>query len=117
MKAPWCLAASTPTASTRSLIDYDAKRWGIESAFRDAKDLRFGMGMSATRISSPERRDRLWLLKANTVKTRTHSLFRQECMLDDLTPTMLDDRLRPRMQRFGEIMLEHHLFSQVSGLA
>ena len=32
-------------------------------------------------------------LKSNTVKTRTHSLFRQGCMLYDLTPNMPEHRL------------------------
>jgi hypothetical protein len=64
MKEPWCLAASTTTASARMLMDYYAKRWEIEGDFRDTKDLRFGMGMSWVRISSPERHDRLWLLNA-----------------------------------------------------
>ena len=67
MKEPWCLAASTTTESARTLIDYYAKRWGIESSFRDTKDLRFGMGMSWVRIGSPARRDRLWLLNAFAV--------------------------------------------------
>ena len=104
MKEPWCLAASTTTECARTLIDYYAKRWGIESSFRDTKDLRFGMGMSWVRIGSTARRDCLWLLnafavvlltllgaagealgydrhlKANTAKQRTHSLFRQGCM-------------------------------------
>ncbi len=35
MKEPWCLAASTTTESARTLIDYYAKRWGIESNSRD----------------------------------------------------------------------------------
>ena len=34
-------------------------------------------------------------LKSNTVKTRTHSLFRQGCMLYDLTPNMPEHRLKP----------------------
>src|SRR4051794_9398676 len=75
--------------------------------------------MGAMRVNSPERRDRLWLLnafavvlltllgaagealdydrhlKANTVKRRTHSLFRQGCMLYDLIPNMPESRLRP----------------------
>jgi hypothetical protein len=42
-------------------------RWGIEAAFRDTKDLRFGMGMASIRVSTPERRDRLWLLNAFAV--------------------------------------------------
>ncbi len=140
MKEPWCLAASTTTERARTLIDYYAKRWGIESSFRDTKDLRFGMGMSWVRIGSPARRDRLWLLnafavvllsllgaagealgydrhlKANTTKQRTHSLFRQGCMHYDLIPNMPEQRLRPLMQRFGEMLLEHRAFSQVFGL-
>jgi hypothetical protein len=87
------------------LVNHDAKRWTIEPGFRDTKDLRFGMGLSFTHISEPTRRDRLLLvsavatalltllgtvgeslgmdrlLKSNTSKTRTHSLFRQGCML------------------------------------
>ena len=35
-----------------------------EPSFRDSKDLRFGMGMSALRIDNPQRRDRLLLLNA-----------------------------------------------------
>ena len=35
------------------------------------------------------------LLKSNTSKTRTHSLFRQGCMLYDLIPNMPEHRLAP----------------------
>jgi hypothetical protein len=35
------------------------------------------------------------LLKSNTSKTRTHSLFRQGCMLYDLIPKMPEHRLVP----------------------
>src|SRR3954471_14596660 len=59
MKEPWCLAVSTVAEPARALINLYAKRWGIECAFRDTKDLRFGMGMSAMHISTPDRRDRL----------------------------------------------------------
>ena len=89
-------------------------------------DLRFGMGLGATRIGEPARRDRLLLinafaitlltmlgaageslgmdrlLKSNTSKTRTHSLFRQGCMLYELIPTMPEHRLSPLMARFAE---------------
>src|SRR5271156_886202 len=101
------------------------KRWGIESGFCDTKDLRFGMGMALIRVSTPERRDRLWLLnafavalltllgaagealgydrhlKSNTSKRRTHSLFRQGAMLYDLMVTMPEERLRPLIERFN----------------
>ena len=137
MKEPWCLATNSTTETARTLINYYAKRWGIETGFRDTKDLRFGMGMGWVRISRPDRRDRLWLLnafavvlltllgasgealgydrhlKANTVKTRTHSLFRQGCMLFELIATMPAARLIPLMRRFGEMLLEQRLFSQM----
>src|SRR6202142_919099 len=101
MKEPWCLAASEGKASARVIMNYYAKRWTIEPNFRDTKDLRFGMGMSALRIADPQRRDRLFPLnafaiilltllgaageslgmdrhlKVNTSKRRIHSLFRQ----------------------------------------
>jgi hypothetical protein len=110
MKEAWCLAASDAAAPSRQIIDLYSKRWSVEPSFRDTKDLRFGMGLSTVHISDPQRRDRLLLLnafavvlltllgaageslgmdrhlKSNTVKTRTHSLFRQGCMLYDLIP-------------------------------
>src|SRR5208283_4796696 len=41
MKEPWCLAASTTTDTAKQLMTTYGKRWGIESGFRDTKDLRF----------------------------------------------------------------------------
>src|ERR1035437_6551659 len=64
MKAPWCLCTSLKDVKAKSLLAKYAKRWGIESSFRDTKDPRFGLGMGESRISSPERRDRLWLINA-----------------------------------------------------
>ena len=141
MKEPWCLVASDPHASTRLIIDYYAKRWSIEPSFRDTKDLRFGMGMSQTHIKKPERRDRLFLLnafaiflmtllgaageslgfdrllKANTVKYRTHSLFRQGCMYYGLIPNMPKERLRPLIERFTEMLAQHPTAKQVLAMA
>lgn len=140
MKAPWCLAASSPDASAKSLIALYAKRWSIECGFRDAKDPRFGMGMGSLRIGTPERRDRLWLLsafavvlltllgaagealgydrhlKSNTTKRRTHSLFRQGCMLYELIPTMPDIRLRPLIERYATLLREHPVFADLFGI-
>ena len=125
MKEPWCLAASDPEAPAPTLINHYARRWTIEPQFRDTKDLRFGMGLSSTRVGEPMRRDRLLLvsafavalltmlgavgeslgmdrlLKSNTSKTRTHSLFRQGCMLYELIPNMPEHRLLPLMQAFA----------------
>ncbi len=139
MKEPWCLAASTTDEPGRALINLYAKRWGIECAFRDTKDLRFGMGMGSVHVSSPDRRDRLWLinafavvlltllgasgealgydrhLKSNTVKRRTHSLFRQGSMLYELIPTMPEHRLRPLIEKFAEMLAAQPVFAQMFG--
>ena len=64
MKEAWCLATSHAEATAREITNYYAKRWTIEPSFRDTKNLRFGMGMSALRIADPRRRDRLFLLNA-----------------------------------------------------
>ncbi len=135
MKEPWCLAASDAEAPTAMLVNHYAKRWTIEPGFRDIKDWRFGMGLSATRIGEPTRRDRLLLisafaitlltmlgaageslgmdrlLKSNTAKTRTHSLFRQGCMLYELIPTMPEHRLLPLMARFAETVSQSRWFT------
>ncbi len=128
MKQPWCLAASDPEATAAVLVNHYSKRWTIEPAFRDTKDLRFGMGLSSTRIGEPTRRDRLLLvsafavalltllgrvgeslgmdrlLKSNTRKTRSHSLFRQGCMLYELIPNMPEHRLAPLIASFAQAL-------------
>lgn len=100
MKAAWFLVTNLGLPG-REIIKHYSKRWKIEPYFRDLKDGRFGLGLEQTHIKSCERRDRLMLvlalayallvilgqageqlgfdkkLKVNTVKTRTHSLFRQ----------------------------------------
>ena len=135
MKEPWCLAASDPDATAAVLVNHYAKRWTIEPSFRDTKDLRFGMGLSSTCIGEPTRRDRLLLvsafatalltllgtvgeslgldrlLKSNTSKTRTHSLFRQGCMLYDLIPNMPEHRLTPLMRNFAEAIAKVGVFT------
>ena len=140
MKEPWCLAASSTTDTAKQLMKTYGKRWGIESGFRDTKDLRFGMGMASIRVSTPERRDRLWLLnafavalltllgaagealgydrhlKSNTSKKRTHSLFRQGAMLYDLIPTMPDPRLRPLIERFAAMLRDLPAFAGIYGV-
>jgi len=140
MKEPWCLVASDPAVKAPELVRYYAKRWGIETSFRDTKAARFGLGMDATHTHSIERRDKLFLLsafaialltllgatgeelgynrmlKANTVKRRTHSLFRQGIMLYELIPNMPEKRLRPLMQRFGEVLMEHRALTEAFGI-
>jgi hypothetical protein len=136
MKAAWCLAASNAEATAREITNHYARRWTIEPGFRDTKDLRFGMGLGVLRIADPQRRDRLLLLnafaivlltllgaageslgmdrhlKVNTAKRRTHSLFRQGCLLYELIPNMPDVRLRPLVARFSEYINQHAALNQ-----
>lgn len=139
MKQPWHIATSRTTATARALMKLYAKRWGIEAGLRDTKSLRFGMGMGAIRVSSPERRDRLWLLgalatvlltllgaageaighdrflKTNTAKRRQHSLFTQGCMLFDLIPNMPEHRLAPLIQSFENVLAKQAVFKGAFG--
>jgi hypothetical protein len=139
MKQAWCLATSTTDQTAKALMTLYGKRWGIESGFRDTKDIRFGMGMGSIHVSTPDRRDRLWLLnafaillltllgaagealgydrhlKSNTSKHRTHSLFRQGCMLYDLLPTMPDVRLLPLVERFAKMLAQLPVFADTFG--
>ncbi len=125
--------------TARQLINLYAKRWTIEPGFRDTKNLRFGMGMGAIHVSTPERRDRLWLLnafavalltllgttgealgydrhlKSNTSKRRTHSLFRQGCMLYELIPNMPEHRLRPLIENFAQNLAQQSVFNGTFG--
>jgi hypothetical protein len=141
MKEPWCLATSERDATAATLINHYAKRWTIEPQFRDTKDLRFGMGLSSTRIGEPTRRDRLLLisafatalltllgavgeslgmdrlLKSNTSKTRTHSLFRQGCMLYELIPNMPEHRLLPLMEKFSAAVSKTGVFTPAIAVA
>jgi hypothetical protein len=141
MAEAWHLAASDGDLSASGIIKLYSRRWTIEPSFRDSKDLRFGMGMSALRISDPQRRDRLLLLNAfaillltllgaageslgmdrqlrtSTVKRRVHSLFRQGCLLYDLIPNMPELRLRPLIERYQEFLNQNRTFSETFGFA
>ena len=55
------------------------------------------------------------LLKSNTTKRRTHSLFRQGCMLYDLIPTMPDKRLQPLIEKFAAMLAEVPVFANTFG--
>jgi hypothetical protein len=55
------------------------------------------------------------LLKSNTTKRRTHSLFRQGCMLYDLIPNMPDLRRLPLVERFTAMLAEVSVFADTFG--
>jgi hypothetical protein len=139
MREPWCLAVRGPIPGGDAVRLY-GRRFTIEEAFRDTKDARYGLGLSATHVRDPFRRDRLLLigamamalltllgaageslgmdrlLKANTVKTRTHSLFRQGCSYYAAIPTMPQDRLAPLIERFAAYLHREPVYVLSFGL-
>jgi hypothetical protein len=140
MKEAWCIATNRVDLGAAGVIKLYARRFTIEETFRDLKDNHFGMGLSATHIGSPERRDRLLLLgavahalltllgaageacgldrtlKANTVKRRTMSLFNQGRYWYGALPRMREERLLPLMKAFGEIVSSHATFREIFGI-
>lgn len=139
MKEPWCLAVRGPFAGAVAVKLY-GRRFTIEETFRDTKDPRYGLGLSATHVRDARRRDRLLLicamamalltllgaageslgmdrmLKANTVKTRTHSLLRQGCHYYAAIPTMKRELLEPLVRRFAEYILREPVYVRSFGL-
>ncbi len=116
------------------------RRFTIEENLRDTKNLHFGLGLSSTHIKIPARRDRLLLLvamgealltmlgaaaekigldrllKVNTVKKRTHSLFRQGSYWYSAIPNMREQRLRDLMAAFAELIAQHEVFTGLFGV-
>lgn len=131
MKDTWCLATSREDLTASQVVKLYGRRFMIEETFRDQKDNRLGMGLHATHIKDTGRRDRLLfisamahvlltmlgaacketgldrMLCANTVKRRTHSLYRLGTMAYGMIPTMADEWLKPLMEAFGRIISEH----------
>lgn len=140
MKEPWCLATTKADCKATDVVKLYGKRFTIEETFRDEKNLRFGMGLSATHIGNTERRDRLLLLaaiahalltllgaaseetgldrwlKVNTVKRRTMSLFRQGAEWYEAMPNMQKEPLELLMTAFDRIVREHAIFRKIFGL-
>jgi hypothetical protein len=140
MKEPWCLATSRGDLSASQITTLYSRRFTIEESFRDTKDPRFGMGLSATHVVRTDRRDRLMLigalaqalltllgaaseevgldrkLKANTVKHRTVSLFNQGWYWYQAIPNMREEWLRPLMEAFGRIVREQAVCREIFGV-
>ena len=140
MKEPWCLVTSRADFTASQVVKRYGRRFSIEETFRDTKDLRFGMGLKATHIGKPARRDRMLLLvalahalltllgaaseatgmdsylKVNTVKRRTHSLYRQGCYWYSCLPSMREDWLRSLMDAFDRIVRQHAIFREAFGV-
>ena len=131
------MAASDRGLSAPQIIKLYSKRWTIEPSFRDSKDWRFGMGMSALRIDDPQRRDRLLLLNAFAILLLTLWLprswngpaienkhrqasrpFPVPARLPALRPhpQHAGRELRPLVERYQELLRQSPAFSGAFGL-
>lgn len=137
MKEIWCLATTRRDLRAGEIAKLYGKRFTIEETFRDQKDMHFGMGLRATHIRKAERRDRLLLLaalaqvlltllgaaaeeigldrqlKANTVKRRTHSLFRQGLHWYGAMPDMPPKQLLRLLRAFGRILIRRAVCKEI----
>jgi hypothetical protein len=137
MQEPWLLASSRSDLTGTAMTHLYGKRFTVEETCRDVKNLRLGLGLQQTVMERHDRRDALFLLavRAHTLLTRLgkageelgmdrwlgatrarqYSRCRQGQMRFDLIPTMERQRLRTLLQRFGQLLREHALLSQVLG--
>ncbi len=137
MKDEWNLASNIENSSSRIIIKAYAKRWKIEPYFRDVKCGRFGYGLYQTHIKSPERRDRLLLivslcyllltilgragenigfdrfLKVNTVKTRTHSLFKQGQYYYDYYRHFTDEQKKILLESLDKVIAQEEFLVSI----
>jgi hypothetical protein len=127
MKEPWYVV-SNRTTTAEAIVKLYARRFTCEEQFRDEKDDRLGAGSKETLVSTTRRRDMLTLihalatvlltvlgcagerlgydrkLRANTVRKRTHSLYRQgKEYLDGV-----HSRFTALFRRMFEIVLREH---------
>jgi len=140
MKEAWCIATSRSDLGAPGVVKLYGRRFTIEETFRDQKDPRFGLGLSATHTKSCARRDRLLLLaaiaealltllgaageaagldrwlKTNTSKRRQHSLFNQGLLWYGLLPGLKEEDARVLMQHFERLVTEQKVFHQVFGV-
>jgi len=140
MKEPWCLATSLTLKTASEIVKLYGRRFTIEETFRDTKDIRFGLGLSATHIGRTDRRDRLLFLfavahalltllgaaseasgldktlKVSTATHRTHSLFWQGTFWYRQLAFMRDDWFERLITAFDKIVREHEVLVQAFGI-
>ena len=140
MKEPWCLATSLSARTASEIVKLYGRRFTIEETFRDTKDIRFGLGLSATHIGRTDRRDRLLFLfaiahalltllgaaseasgldktlKVGSATHRTHSLYWQGTFWYRQLAFMRDDWFERLITAFDRIVREHEVLVQAFGI-
>ena len=138
MKEPWCLVSSRQDLTGVEIKVAYGRRFTVEATCRDVKNPRFGLGLKQAVIARNDRRDALCLLAVlahtwltllgkagqelgmdrmlGATRPGQLSLFRQGLMLFELIPKMREDRLRALAEKFGELLQEHALFTDILGV-
>jgi hypothetical protein len=139
-KQAWCLCTSRADLTAAQVVHFYARRFTTEEEFRDQKNFHLGMGLSASRIKSADRRDRLlfvivlsqvllhvlgaageslglerWM-KVNTRPGRAHSLLHQGQFYYRCLVTMPADQAGALLLRFDQLLREHPLCKEVFAL-
>jgi len=136
-KEPWRLASSRSDLTGPAITRLYSTRFSVEETFSDGKNPHLGLGLKQTVRERHDRRATLFLLAVlahalltrlgqagealgmdrwlGATRPRPYSRFRQGQRLFDLIPTMEQQRLRTLLQRFGQLLREHALLSQVLG--
>lgn len=138
MQDAWYLVSSRADFTGSAIKAAYGRRFTVEETFRDVKNARLGLGLTQVSIVRNDRREALFLLAAlahtlltllgkagqelgmerrlGATRPQQLSLFRQGLMLFALIPTMRADRLRALVQKFGELLQEHVLFTGLLGV-
>jgi hypothetical protein len=134
---PWLLASRRSALQGAAIKPLDGNRVTVEETFRDVQNPRLGLGRKQTVRERNDRRDARFLLAglAHTLRTRLgkagealgmdrwlgatrprpYAHCHQAQLLFDLIPPMARKRLRALLQRFGQLLRDHALLSQVLG--
>jgi hypothetical protein len=137
MKEPWLRASRRSDLPGPAITPRYSTRFTVEETCSDGKNPRLGLGLKPTVMVRNDRRDARFLLAVlahtrltrlgnageelgmdrwlGATRPRQYSRFRQGQMLFDLISTMDPQRLRILLQRFGQLLREHTLLSQVLG--
>ena len=137
MKEARHLAASDATASASQIVNIYAERWTIEPEFRDAKDLRFGIGLGVLRMAVRNAATsalltalavllrRCWAPPRNLDRPIARTAGETPLpfavppglLLYDIIPNMPEQRLRPLVEKYEEFLNRNNVFTQTFGPA
>ena len=137
MKDAWCIATSRVDLGADAVTKLYGRRFTIEETFRDTKDIHFGLGLSATHIRNPGRRDRLLMLtamayvllvllgaagercgldrtlKVSTTSKRTLSLLNQGKYWYSALPQMREERQVLLLEAYDAVLKEQAVTREI----